>query len=309
MLSIVIPYFKLLYFESTLKSLATQSNKNFRVYIGDDSSPYNPNQLLDKFSNRFDFIYKRFETNLGGVSLVKQWERCIDLITDEEWILILGDDDVLADNVVEEFYKNLPNIENEGTNVVRFATCKIDRKGERTSGIYHNPQIESSIDFLFRGSRSSLSEYVFKTKKVKEIGFRDFPLAWFSDVLAVLEFSDFKNIFSISEAIVYIRISEESISGSTTNLKLKSKAGFEYYYYLLCKKNSKFNTLQVEILLNKISSYYLNDKRNILYFIKISILYFKNLQFKNFLVFLKAIYSKLIKIMSHKFVKNGFINQ
>jgi hypothetical protein len=27
---------------------------------------------------------------------------------------------------------------------------------------------------------------------VQKIGFRDFPLAWFSDILAVLEFSNFK---------------------------------------------------------------------------------------------------------------------
>ena len=298
MLAIVIPYYKITFFEATLDSLKNQLNKKFRVYIGDDASPNIPKQLLDKFSNDFNFTYKRFDTNLGKVSLVKQWERCIDLINDEEWILILGDDDVLAENVVDEFYKNLENIENESIDVVRFATCKIDGNGVKTSGIYHNPKIESSIDFLFRGSRSSLSEYIFKTKKVKEIGLKEFPLAWFSDVLAVLEFSEFKNIFSISDAIVYIRISDESISGTNTNLILKSKAGFQYYHYLLSKKSNKFNTLQIEILLNKISSYYLNDKKNVLYLIKISILYFKNFQFKFFFIFLKAIYSKLRK--NHK---------
>ena len=44
----------------------------------------------------------------------------------------------------------------------------------------------------------SIGIYFFKNKNVLRIGFKNFPLGWFSDVLAVLEFSDFRNIFSIS---------------------------------------------------------------------------------------------------------------
>lgn len=39
MLAIVIPYYKLTFFEETLQSLANQSDKRFKVYIGDDASP------------------------------------------------------------------------------------------------------------------------------------------------------------------------------------------------------------------------------------------------------------------------------
>ena len=110
MIAIVIPYYKFAFFEETLKSLANQTNKNFMVYIGDDASPEDPTSLLQNYKDKFEFIYYRFENNLGSKSLVKQWERCIAMTQGEEWIKILGDDDVIGNYVVESFYKNYEKI-------------------------------------------------------------------------------------------------------------------------------------------------------------------------------------------------------
>jgi hypothetical protein len=60
--------------------------------------------LLEKY-RKFDFVYHRFESNLGGISLTQQWERCIELIADEVWIMILGDDD-FQETVVSSWYEN-----------------------------------------------------------------------------------------------------------------------------------------------------------------------------------------------------------
>ena len=46
MLAIVIPYYKIIFFEKTLESLAQQTDKRFRVYIGDDASPDSPEKLF-----------------------------------------------------------------------------------------------------------------------------------------------------------------------------------------------------------------------------------------------------------------------
>lgn len=288
MLAIIIPYFKLNFFEATLQSLADQTDKRFKVYIGDDASPEDCTVLLEKFQGQFDFEYHRFESNLGGISLTQQWERCIALSGDEEWLMILGDDDVLGENVVEEFHRNISEI-NFVYNVVRFSTYKINQEGIKTSKLYSHPKVEDSIDFLFRNTRSSLSEYIFKAQCVKNIRFKEFPLAWFSDVLAVLEFSDFKKIYSINEAQVFIRISNISISGDYSNFLLKAKANFEFNFYLLTKCISYFSTEQKKVLLKKISRCYLNDKKNINYFFKISKIYFLNVMFLEYLFFLKDI--------------------
>ena len=187
MLSIVIPYYKIAFFESTLNSLAFQTDKRFIVFIGDDASPEDPKILLEKYTGKFDFIYHRFDNNLGGISLTQQWERCIALSGKEEWIMILCDDDVLSSNVVHEFYQQLPNFMSK-SNVVRFATQKIDGEDNIISDSYFHPQFETSTEFLHRKyntiSRSSLSEYIFDFSSLENIKFRNLPLGWYSDVIA-----------------------------------------------------------------------------------------------------------------------------
>lgn len=293
MLAIVIPYYKETFFEATLNSLADQTNKNFKVYIGDDDSPNNPDEILAKYKNQFDFVYKKFQFNIGATSLVKQWNRCIDLIIDEQWILILGDDDTLDKNVVELFYKNSELF--HSYNVVRFASQKIDESGKSISQIYFNPIIENTIDFVFRETRSSLSEYVFRRSQIDNIGFKNFPLAWFSDVLAVIEFSDFKEIYSINDAIINVRMSSENISGKTNNYKLKSQATFEFYYYLLNRKNMFFSNKQIVLLLSKLTKSYLNDKKQITHFLKLSKIYLTNFIFLGYFKFISTFVLKIIK--------------
>ena len=81
MLAIVIPYYKIDFFSETLNCLANQTNKQFHVYIGNDASPTDPSSLLDNYKDTIKFTYKKFNNNLGGYSLVKQWGRCIGLQT------------------------------------------------------------------------------------------------------------------------------------------------------------------------------------------------------------------------------------
>lgn len=290
MLAIIIPYYKLTFFEATLDSLAAQTNQNFKVYIGDDASEECLKDLLSKYEGKFKFLYHRFATNLGGISLTQQWERCIALAGNEEWIMILGDDDVIGDNVVEKFYENLQEVENENISVVRFATVKIDEKGNLKTDVYYHPKFEKATDFLFRRTRTSLSEYVFLKTKVIDCGFKNLPIAWFSDVLAILEFSDLRNIFTINTAIIKVRISDISISGSSNNYKLKSEATFKYYSYLISKKSEYFNVDQKKNLLIKLEKCYINDKTNLIYFFKISKIYLSKFLFKDYLKFIRSVF-------------------
>ncbi|SHG07016.1 Glycosyltransferase involved in cell wall bisynthesis [Flavobacterium segetis] len=226
MLAIIIPYYKLTFFEDTLKSLANQTDQRFNVYIGDDASIENPSNLLEKYIRKFNIVYKRFDSNLGGTSLTKQWERCIDLSRNEEWIMILGDDDVLGENVVESFYENLSEIIKEESNLVRFASQLIDGIGEIFSNVFLHPKLETAKSSywrkLKRKTRSSLSEYIFKRNIYLQFKFRQYPLAWNSDDMAWLMFSDFKDIYTINSTVVLVRQTHLSISGKKDNLKEKN---------------------------------------------------------------------------------------
>lgn len=252
MLAIVIPYYKLTFFEATLQSLASQTDKRFKVYVGDDASPEDPSVLLETYRGKFDFVYNRFDNNIGGVSLVKQWERCIAMTGDEEWIMILGDDDYLDKLVVASLYKNF-YIFNTKTNVVRFASKIVLEEANTISDTYSHPIWEAATDSFFRKfgdfTRSSLSEYLFKRDSYNKYKFNDFPLAWYADDMAWLEFSDNNLIFSINEAIVFFRFSNSNISGKQDNLADKEYSKFLFYKKLVEDKLSHFNTTQKETLL------------------------------------------------------------
>ena len=263
MLAIIIPFFKLTFFEATLQSLAHQSDKRFKVYIGDDASPEDCSALLQKFEGQFDFIYHRFETNIGGTSLTQQWERCIALSDDEEWLMILGDDDVLGENVVEEFYKQY-DVFKDMSNLLRFSTQLIDSRRQKLFGVFNHPEFESGIDFLYRKitgqTRSSLSEYIFRKKVFDRHIFKNYPLAWHSDDKAWVDFAEEKSIYSINNSLVNIRYSAQSISGSQDNLDLKNRASVQFYIDIINEYFHQFNKVQKLYVLRKYEGL-LKDKR------------------------------------------------
>ena len=254
MLAIIIPYYKLTFFDETLQSLASQTIKRFKVYIGDDASTENPVELLDKYKGKFDFVYHRFETNLGGTSLAQQWDRCIALSGAEEWIMILGDDDVLGDTVVDSFYKKQDVFKGK-TNVIRFASKKIFGKDTIDSTIFVHPMWESATAAFYRkfekSTRSTLSEYIFSRASYLKFGFYDYPSAWNSDDRAWLDFSDGKPIFTINESTVLFRMSLVNISGRQDNFALKNASEIEFYKFIVLHKLKEFNKEQQLRLLRR----------------------------------------------------------
>lgn len=261
MLAIVIPYYKINYFEETLESLSKQTDKRFKVYIGNDASSENPESILKSFVGHFNYEYFEFQKNLGGEYLTKQWERCIDLTKEETWVMILGDDDKLGENVVEEFYHCLN--ENEfDSNIIRCATIVIDEQKNYQSDLSVHPILETGIEFSIRKlrgeTRSSLSEYFFKKEIYLKYKFTHFPSAFYSDDKAWLDFSEDKLIFSINRAVVYIRISDFSLSGSATN-KVSRKAECLYLINLYRKNFKELKKDQKVFLLNKLEdTFYFN---------------------------------------------------
>lgn len=226
-IAIIIPYYRLAFFRETLESLAAQTDDRFVVYIGDDASPENPSHLLREFAGKFKFLYKRFDNNLGGNALTKQWERCVDMIHDEEWFMILGDDDVLGPAVISSFFQHAI-CQFYGANVVRFSTQLIDETSQYSSNVWKQPELEYPLDSYHRKeiqtNRGSLSELIFKVTAYKQSGFRPFGLGWYADDFALIDFSGGKPIYSINDEIVFVRVSNISISGKTDNLKIKKEA-------------------------------------------------------------------------------------
>ena len=157
--------------------------------------------------------------------------------------MILGDDDYISPNFVEEFYNHLEKVNQLKINVIHFSVY-VDKEGE-LSKLYIHPRIESSKDNFFRkffgGVHGSLSEQIFKKEVYLKQGFRNLPLAWGADDLAWLEFTDFGEIYGINEANSYFRISSENISRSGYKSELKKEAKYSIFKLLVKDYLDKFN--------------------------------------------------------------------
>lgn len=237
-LAIVIPYYKIGYFEELLVALDKQTNKNFKVYIGDDGSPKSPMEILQKYTDKLNIEYQKFEENLGGKDLVAQWHRCLDMVHDEEWVWVLPDDDVPSENVVEEFYKALEFREKYNIKVFRFPMSIIDQHGNVVQDLNHcDPVVETNLDFyqrIVRGEASaSLGDNIFHKKSLLESGgFVNFPKAWGSDHATLLQASARGSIYFLEKARLYFRMSGENISSDNSDGLIKLDARIKFAKWL-----------------------------------------------------------------------------
>lgn len=232
-LAIVIPFYKIDYFEEALKSLRLQTNQNFNLYIGNDASPNDPLPLLEKYFKDHAYRYFNYEENLGKRNLAFQWARILENV-DEEWFQILGDDDFFSPNFVEEFYKNVGSID-PSINVIKAKSVMCDGDAQVLKSLHEGftTGLYRSADLMIKkiGGRlnSSLSEHVFRRSKYSEIGFPHYDLAWHTDDMLILKASDLGKILFVAETIVYVRVYEGSTSGSKANIDIKKKASLIFY--------------------------------------------------------------------------------
>ena len=141
-LAIVIPAYKSTFLVAALDSIAAQTCQDFTLYIGDDCSPNNLEEIVDKYRDKINLVYKRFDTNLGGKDLVAQWERCIDMTQGEEWLWLFSDDDVMEKNCVVEFYKTIQS--NPRAGLVHFNVMRLDDTTGEVSSLPEFPKFCSA---------------------------------------------------------------------------------------------------------------------------------------------------------------------
>lgn len=239
-IAIVIPAYKSKYFEETLNSIANQSCKDFTLYIGDDNSPENLEGIVSKFHDRFDIVYKKFETNLGSTDLISQWNRCVQLVRDEEYIWLFSDDDLMPSTSVEQVLSYIA--EDRYSSDVYHINCKIiDSDGNkitRKSTInfygYLSPEDYVNSFLSHKGNTWGINFIVKKTKFVETGGFVNFDLAWNSDHASWLKFCTPKGLKNIPNTYLFWRLSNDNIS-SFSNIAIierKVSARLEFYKWL-----------------------------------------------------------------------------
>lgn len=244
-LAIIIPAYKQTFLEEALQSIANQTCKDFTLYIGDDCSPYDLESIVDKFRDKINIVYKRFESNLGGKDLVAQWERSIDLSQEEEWIWLFSDDDVMDPNCVYEFYKLIEKKQDIG--LVHFNINEIKGKDRIVVPLKEYPDVMTCKDYVDSKLSGSIVSYVVEFIVRRDIfyntgRFERYDQAWGSDFMSWVKFSDEANgIYTVKTAKVSWRSSGENISTNMSNeslyRKMKSVVKYTHCLYLFSQEH------------------------------------------------------------------------
>lgn len=223
-LSIIIPAYKGRFLGETLDSLCQQTDKNFTLYIGDDCSPENLKEICDRYTEKIDLHYIRFDQNIGHHDLAAHWERCIDL-GNEPYIWLFSDDDIMPNDAVERINTA---IRTEGKELYRLPLLVVDEQQNILGGnpIFETPY-QTAINSLmdkFSGRRPSAAiEYIFsRNLYLKEKKFEHFPVAWCSDDATWFKFAlSAGQITNLPGAPVYWRQSIGYNISSSQNLSAK----------------------------------------------------------------------------------------
>jgi glycosyltransferase involved in cell wall biosynthesis len=221
LLSIVIPAYRGRFLAEALESVARAADADTEVVVGDDASPDDIRGIAEPYQSRLNLRYHRFDTNLGGRSLTRQWDRCVAL-SRGQWVLLLGDDDLIDPHYVRAFRETLAATDGR-FDVYRFDTRWIDANGAVIRSGDSHPDVQRWDEYLLARFRSQ--SYTFTCDNVfarsaydRAGGFVDFPLAWCADDASWIAFGARTGFKKVHGALASWRLSGDNISSNNTNL-------------------------------------------------------------------------------------------
>ncbi|MBE7170982.1 MAG: glycosyltransferase [Williamsia sp.] len=224
-LAIIIPAYKDAYLDKTLLSLASQTVRDFTVYVGDDNSPYDLESICDKYKSLFPLCYHRFTENIGGKDLVKQWERCVSLKEEEKWIWLFSDDDIAEAHCVESFFSALKTT-NGQYDVYRFDTITIDQHDGLIAESEYSPVWEDAMslayNILLSRRGNTMPDQIFQDRAYREWGgFVNFYFAQAADWATTINFAYKKGLYTIKGPRIQWRLSGSNVSSQASAQKSK----------------------------------------------------------------------------------------
>lgn len=232
LVTIAIPAFKRTFLAEAIESALAQDYPNIELVIVNDKSPYNLDEVVNKYTDtRIRYFVN--ERNLGKESIVLNWNRCVDYARGEFFVL-LCDDDVLMPNFVSELLKlaeKYPQCDVfHGRRMVKDELKTICENDDLW------PEWESFDSFLvnaLKGQRvHTVTEFMYRTARVKSIKYDVYPVGYFSDNASVLKFGKEGGFVSSDKMLCVFRRSREHITGRSGFAVEKALAAIQYFNWL-----------------------------------------------------------------------------
>lgn len=221
--SIAIPAYKSKYLRETIVSCLSQTYNNFEVIVVDDCSPNDIKNIVNSFSDN-RIRYYRNEKNCGAINVVDNWNICLKYVTGD-WVICMGDDDILAENTLAEYIKLIEKYPH--VNLMHSRTIIIDESGEPIYILPDRIELESCLSYMYEKINENrlqfIGDFCFRVSVLrKKGGFYKLPLAWGSDDISTYLCAD-NGIANTNTPTFYYRSNQYTIS-STGSQRIKLDA-------------------------------------------------------------------------------------
>ncbi len=237
--SICIPAYKSKYLKECIESILNQTVSDFELIILNDCSPEPVKEIVTTFEDP-RIRYFENEKNVGSLDLVDNWNKCLSYAIGE-FVIIMGDDDILRPDYLEEFSTLISNF--PALDVYHCRSLVIDDLGTEVMLTPALPQFEHVYDSIWHRLhqlRSNyISDYVYRTKTLRNRGgFFKLPLAWGSDDISAFIASAEKGIAHTNKPVFLYRSNRLSITSTGGDRdKMKADLGYSDWLRSFLKNN------------------------------------------------------------------------
>lgn len=287
MISIGLPIYKPDFLEQAIDSVLNQTYKDFELIILNDNSPYNVENILNKYDDIRIRYYKNSE-NIGMKDLSKVWNKALEYARGDKFILFC-DDDVYEKTFIEELDRLSKKYEN--TNLFHTRVKLINERGDHIKFAPLCPEYETGVDFIWHKLNGLRLHYVpdfmCRTKYLKALGgFKSMPLGWGTDDLTWFELAKKGGVAYSKKALCNYRVSTRSITNSGgTNQRLEAIGKYDKWITSFIKNVKKTNDdekqlikdislKQKQIIMNK-KEFIINMELNSYGFLRLNLKTFK----------------------------------
>jgi len=230
--SFVLPAFKARFLDQAIDSILNQSYPDFELIIVDDASPENLKIIVTYYQDP-RIKYFRNEENIGGASLVEQWNHSIQFATGD-YIVLAADDDVYHPQFLEQclvLAERYPRVD-----LIR-SRVELINEENRTLGIDGVlPEHCSKYQFLYSWvgatALTCIGNFMFRASVLLQKKFIDFPFAYGADVASTIMMAE-NGVANTSEMLFQFRKSSIHLSGSKAHLGPKLKATTMLYSWVM----------------------------------------------------------------------------
>jgi glycosyltransferase involved in cell wall biosynthesis len=230
-ISFVLPAYKARFLSLAIDSILKQSYNNFELVIVDDCSPENLECIVSSYTDERIRFYRNKE-NIGGRSLVEQWNHCIGYAKGD-YIVLAADDDLYHPDFLGECVRlaeRYPQVD-----LIRTRVEQIDEEGDLIGIDGILPEYCSKYGFLYYWLQATaftcIGNFMFRASVIKGKRFIDFPCAFGSDTASTINMAE-NGVVNTSEMLFKFRVSTIHLSSNKGRLKEKMEANTLLFRWL-----------------------------------------------------------------------------